>query len=309
MPIIHASSASYSPAEERVLLALESIVEVPLVLITRRDDFVFNEDLKKLDKYVLVNMSEWGWNFSWEETPVFGKNAEKFPDLFPGSEWNKFNDWVCSNQPILTLQRELLQKDVWYDIKPIEYPFFGDVPPIQTREEFESRPINVYHYFGRSNEDRITTHANFWLQSQRNGAAVCDNIYYLNDFVSIDENPNKWVSLHINHYNRHPLENILFYNGLSKLSLSMPGCGLKCFRSAEAPINSIMLMEENDLAWSFPWINGVNCITYKDDPIPAIEAALKKDLYPIYCAGVENARNYQVHNYTSYLENLINSVL
>ena len=322
MPILHASH-SYSPPEYSVIKDIQS--EIPLVLVTRMSDFKFNEDLKRLDKYVLVNMSELGWDYDFSRgTPIFGKNFYYFRDLYPGDEWAKFNDWISGNPPILTLQRELLNKDVWYDIAPIEYPFYGEIPPIQSFDEYIARPLNVFHYWGRSHEDRVSTHASFWMRSRHNGASICDNLSEVMPFIQRESNPNKWVTLHIPHYMRTDIGVLLQLNGMSKMGLSLPGAGKKCFRSAEVPTNSLMIMEENEMAWQFPWVDQKNCFTYKDgyfdnhpidernNPVDVIERVIKlhpQVIYEAYRACVENARNYQINSYSRHLEKIIQKVL
>jgi len=314
MPIISADKTRYDPPSRRPIELVDS--KVPLVLVSRLEDFVFNDELESLDAYCLVNMSEFGWDFPFTETPIFGKNIDQYQKLFEGPEWEKLNEFVTRKPPLLTLQRELLQKDVTNTIKPIDYPFYGEIPPTQTKEEYYNRPINVFHYWGRSHEGRVKTHGDFWMESGNKSASICDNLYYINGFLNEEKNKNKWVSLNIPHYARVDLGHILSINGLSKMSLSMPGCGKKCFRHAEVSVNSVMMMESktvNEIAWSFPW-NGENCLVYyNDDPVAAIDNAISgythEVLYRIYCAGVENARNYQIGNYTKHLESVINSVV
>ena len=82
--IISADKTGYSPAERNVIEGVQS--DVPIVLVTRREGFVFNEELLSFDKWVLCNMSEMGWNFSWDYTPMFGVEWHFSNELFPGEE-------------------------------------------------------------------------------------------------------------------------------------------------------------------------------------------------------------------------------
>lgn len=308
--IIHASSASYSPAEAKVLEQVNS--PVPIVLFTRREDFTFNEELRKLDNYIFCCMAEYGWEYTLFHTHLFGVNTDKFPQFDNNEEYKKFDDWIKENPPLVYFKRELLAKDVSGNIHPIDYPCYADIPEPQTKEEFDRRIFNVFHYWGRSSEFRVQAHVDFWLQSSKNGAAICDNIYYINGFASVEENPNKWISVCIPHYARVPIEELLKVNGNSKLSLSMKGCGYCCFRHSEAPINSVMVMEDAGIKFAYDWVHGENCIMYKsgESPIDAIEAALKRDdLYDIYLRGVETVKKYHVDNYSRHIESIINSYL
>lgn len=303
--VIHASSKSYSPPEFNVIKDVKS--EIALVLVTRKDDFVFNKELLELNDYILVDMCEynWDWNLNSSGTHFFGVNTYYFPQ-FLGEEWDKFDNWVSGNKPKIYFKRELLEKDVKETIYPIEYPSYFKTKEIQSANDFENRPISVFHFWGRSSEYRVKTHTDFWLQSSKNGAAICDNIYYIEDFINNEFNNNKWVSVCIPHYKRIDISQILFINGLSKLSLSMKGCGYKCFRTSESPINSIMVMEDAGLKFTYDWVHGVNCIMYKNDPLPEIEKALEReDLYNIYLNGIKTCEKYNIDNYVKHLESVI----
>jgi hypothetical protein len=281
---------------------------IPIVPITRIEGFKFNDGLLALDKYILLDYSELWWNTENTDTHLFGKNTGDFPEIFKGDDWRRFDDFVRDNPPLLTLKRELLKKDISENILPIDYPMWTNPYPIESHDDFLSRPINCFSYWGRSNENRVKLHADFWLNSSHNGASICDNLFYLELFLREEQNNNKWVTLNVPHYVRQPIENILAINGLSKLSVSMNGSGRKCFRHAESPANSIMVTEENELAWQFDWVHGDNCIKFdKGKEIETIELALTmSNLYEIYCSGVENANKYHHENYFQHIRSIIN---
>jgi hypothetical protein len=46
----------------------------------------------------------------------------------------------------------------------------------------------------------------------------------------------------------------------SKIVISAWGIGRKCFRDAEAPFDSVMAIQETYYHYSYPWIDGKNCI-------------------------------------------------
>ncbi len=305
--IIHASSTSYSPPEYNVVKNVQS--SIPLVLVTVTDNFIFNTELENISEYVLIDMCELGWDKSFDNTHVFGKNTTDFSYRFQGNEWSKFDEWVKNNPPKYHFIREILKKDVTGNIHPLDYPCYAPVYESGNKATFDLRPINVFNFWGRSSEYRVKVHADIWLHSSENGASVCDNMYYFNKFLAEENNSNKWVTLNIPHFSRVDIQNIYNINGFSKLSLSLKGCGNKCFRMSESPVNSIMVMEENDIAYAYEWVHGVNCIKFKGNPIDAIEEALKRDdLFEIYCRGLENIDKYRLINYTkNYLEPIINA--
>lgn len=285
---------------------------IPLVPVTRLANYEFNDELLKLDKYILVNYNELDWNYDWKRgTPIFGKNAEQFRDKFPGDEWSKFIDFVNKNPPLLTFQRELLKTDVSDTIKSIEFPNFHPPIPIQTKEQYDARPISVFNFWGRSHESRVQLHGDIWKGASKFGYSVCDNIYHFPAFMQ-EEKGDKWVSLYMPHYSRVDIQNILGINGLSKLSISLPGAGIKCFRSTgESGVNSCIVMPHDELAWTYPFEDGINCIKFiPGKEIETLQEALKMDkLYDIYCESVNTTNKYYQPDYISnYILPLINSV-
>ena len=285
-------------------------VKYPLVLVNWCENFVFNDALLELKEYALLCMCEYGWNYEITESHIWGTNTDKngYGDgRYKGEEWDKFDNWVKASPFKIMLKRELLAKDVTPTIQPLEYPCVVREWITQTESEFNSRPINAFQYWGRSNEERLRIHSEIWLHSYNKGFQPCDNIYYINHYLN-EEHGEKWVTLWIPHYARVDIQEILNINNLSKLSLSWAGAGFKCFRTAEAPINSVMVMHKNNFAWSFQW-DETNCILVNPKKeIEGIEIALqRKDLYEVYKAGVENAKKYMLQNYIPYLENIINN--
>jgi len=147
----------------------------------------------------------------------------------------------------------------------------------------------------------VDTHAS------KKGFSVCDNLYYVGAFLQ-NESGEKWVTLNIPHYARIDVNQLMPTNAISKLSLSWPGAGFKCFRSGEAPANSVMVMWKNDYAWSFPWDES-NCILVEPgNELAGIDAALSNpNLFKIYRAGVENCEKYRIENYIPYLQRIISN--
>lgn len=287
-------------------LLLQISSPLPMVLVSRPDGFVFNEELNGVRDYVLVDFCEYGWDAVLETTHLFGQNTYNLKKYFPSDEWDKFETWVRKNPPKLYFKRELLKGQVSEDVLPIEYPCLFQVPDAQTKEQYEARPIDVFFNWGYSSEHRRRVHGEIWKYAQDYGYMVCDNLYYLNGFLEHELNPKKWVTVNTPHYHRHPMQDILGINSLAKISLSHFGAGMKCFRSSESPINSLMAMPKNDLAWTFDW-NETNCLQVPIGvEVPHINAALQKgELYERYVNGVENCKNYFLPKYINHLEKTI----
>ena len=282
--------------------------DLPIVPVSRMGDFKFNTDLFRLTDYILIDMCEMSWNTPFESTgsAIFGRTADKFNE-YQSDDWKRFNEWVANNPPLLTFQRELLNKDVTDTIIPIDYFNWVSEIPIQSREEFEKRALSAFMFWGRSNENRLLLHADIWEGATRHGYSVCDNMMYLPDFIA-NEKGDKWCSLWQPHYKRVELQYILSINNIAKISIAPFGAGRKTFRHLESSVNSAMLMWEDNFAWAYPWKNGVNCIKCEiGEEVDTIVKWLKNpNLYYVYKACVENANRYRVDRYCSeYIEPMI----
>lgn len=280
---------------------------LPIVLVAWTEEFQFNEELLKISKYILCCFCEYGWDANLAESHIWGKNSENYSRYYNG-DWIKFDNWIKENPPALLLKRELFKKDVSDKIVPIEYPSRHKASP-QSKEEFNARPISVFHYWGRSNENRLILHGNTWVNAPKYNYSVCDNIYYLNPFLQDGEWADRWVTLNIPHYARQPMETIIQINGLSKISISMSGAGHKCFRHGEGSLNSVMATENLSLAWAYEW-NETNAIFIEPGyEIPALINALKReDLYEVYLNGVVNCGKYYIDDYIeNYIQPLVDN--
>lgn len=288
---------------------IRNIEGVNIVVVSWVEDFIFNDALLGVKDYVLICFCEYGWNYKITDSHIWGKNKDG-SGRYSGGDWDKFDEWVKNNPPLMMFKRELLKKDVSDRVKPIEYPNVVEEDyPTNTKEQFNGRPVSVFQYWGRSNECRLRIHGEIWLHAYKKGFQVCDNIYYVPKYIN-EEQGEKWITLWIPHYYRIPIQSLLSINEHSKLSLSWPGAGFKCFRTAEAPFNSVMVMYKNDFAWAYDW-NETNCILVEEEKeIEGIEAALSNpNLYDIYLKGIENCRKYKTIDYiNNYLLPLINQL-
>lgn len=278
----------------------------PIVMVSYLDNFVFNEELLSLKpkEFIVIDYIEMGWNYNYSNHTI-----ENYYKRFKGDEWKKFHDWAINSQPLICLKRELdkeTAKNPGY--YPIEYPAIVEPIPVQSEAKFNARPISAAYYFGRSHEGRLRLHSDIWRMATERGYSVCDNIYYFNGFMA-NEAGKKYVSMHIPHYQRHPIETVLEINGMAKIGIVPFGAGIKTFRASEVSANSVMLMWEDKLAWSYEWVHGVNCLKCKPgEEVETIEKWTQDErLYSIYCEGVKTWEKYRTENYiNNYLLPLIN---
>ncbi len=300
--------------------------DIPIVFVTKFSDFVFNEKLYELDKWVLADFGEMGAN-DWDrkDTLLWGRNSQNFRKA-QTDEWRKFDEFVRTKPPLVYFKRELLQKDFKDNVYPIEFPSFNESIPTETKNQFNARPISVFHAWGWSHESRRVLHGNIFVNASHKGHCIIDNFYHFERGIPEYKNYKQlWATINVPHFARIALDQLLYINGQSKLSVSLPGAGCKCFRNSESPINSVMLMEDDNLAWSYEWVNGLNCIKFPSSIdldeirglknqwkiIEAIEAALENpNLYDIYLNGVANCEKYRLDNYIkSYIEPIIKRLL
>ena len=270
---------------------------IPIVIVARCEGFIFNDALLLLDKYVLIEFLEYGWDWKYN-IHQWGVNTQDF-DFMQGIEWQKLDDFIVNKPPVITFKRELLKSEKTEKLLPIEYPCLNPIPETVTKEQFESRFLQVAFTWGLSHEGRKALHANIWFNAGKYGYNVCDNLYYLNAFLEHEKNPKKWFTANVPHYSRLPIKQIINVTGNAKISLSPAGAGRKCFRHMEASMNSTMLMWEDEIAWTYEWEHNANCLISKEgEEIETIQQALNNpDLYEIYLAGVENCRKYELNTY------------
>jgi hypothetical protein len=303
-------------------LLKEVSIDIPIVLMNCFSDYQFNPALYDLDRYIIADFCELGANtYDRSETLLFGRNAERFKKT-DSEEWRKFDQFVKDKPPLLIFKRELLKKDFGGNVYPIDFPCYINEYPLQTEAEFNARPLSVAHFWGWSHESRRVLQGNIYLNAAQKDIVVIDNFNHIIRGIQEYKNYKQiWATINVPWFDRIPMEQLYYIQGMAKLSVSLPGAGAKCFRMTEACVNSTMIMQDDKMQYSYPWINGENCIQiplgedHKSirglkggwDAIETIEAALQRDdLYSIYKASVANCDKYRIKNYvTNYIEPII----
>lgn len=301
-------------------------VDFVLVLFSRSNpDFKFNPDLYLIkEPVILVDFFEYGAH-SWDRhyTHLWGTGTVRDFETFYECginivEWEKADKWVADCPPVLTFKRELLAKDVSAKLKPIDYTCYLPSELVGDEEAFNSRQLEVFFNWGYSHNGRKRVHGQIFQSSFALGYDIVSEFFHLTDFFKHREVKRPvWASIHTPFFSRASMEMVMSTNGKSKLSLSMPGNGVKCFRHAEAPVNSVMVKQQDTLAWSFPWVHGHNCIevpknqtdvsnlwgigadTGKEEVEAMVDALERNDLYQIYLNGLENIDRYRSRRYVN----------
>jgi len=285
------------------------------VVVTKRDGYEFNPELMDIKgPWVLFDFIEYGHDWDQKETHLFGVNTflDEFTKHFAfDGQWDDFDSFVRNNPPLIYFKRELLQKDMGVNalcnVLPIEYPCFYPIPEPQSFEDFCARPIDVSYLWGESHPDRVKLHIEIYKDKFKYGYHLLDNALHIEGcFKDVPAGQRSvWLSQKIPHYARYSMEDVLMIGSASKISVSMPGAGVKCFRHSESPINSVMVKTRDELAWSYPWVHKYNCIkeftasimVYDISSVLNQSEDSKQKLYEIYRNGVENCRNYHIDNY------------
>lgn len=282
---------------------------IPIIIITRLENYQFNDELLKLDRYLICCGCEYDWNEEFKYgTHFFGKNTFQYKDKFKGDEWDKFDEFVTKNPPLIYFKRELLDGDKADNVFPINYPCWYEIPKVQSKAEFDSRPLQVFNCWGLSHHYRTILHGEIWRRCGEFGYVVGDNIDNIDKFIANEGNPKKWLTVNSPWYARKEMNKITDVNELSKISISVAGAGRHCFRHSESPMASVMYLWDDGINYSYPWIHNVNCIMSKqgEELKTIVEALNNPNLSEIYLNGVENCKNYYLPTYQrNYIEKII----
>lgn len=275
---------------------------VTVVCVSFYQDFKFGEHLRQLEgkKWVLADTCEWygGWPdnkshlFGISETPAFSGNTE----------WQKFSQWVKENPPVLQFVRELFLEDVSPQIQPLEWPAYQSAWQIEPKLNYDTRPLEVFFQYGVSSCWRPMLHGDMLKNCCREGYEVINHLDHID--AKINQSGRKWCGIHQPHTHRVNINEVARRQAQSRITVSLGGAAWKCFRSTEAPLHTCPAIHSPGIAWSFPWIDKVNCIhlTPGREWIDLVEA-LRLDqeghisLHDMYVAAQDNLDKYRVHRY------------
>ena len=274
--------------------------DVTLIPVSFLTGFKFNPALERIaGKTCIIDLMEYEWLENKEEvgTHLFGVNTSlcrwlKTPD------WQRFCDWVKANPPCVYFKRELRKVDETEKILPIEFPCVNQEFPLQNKHAFDSRRFEVFYSWGYSHPSRPLLHAEIFKQMASGGPDVISD---WNHIAYGGFGKRVWASIYAPHYSRKPIDDVVLFQSQAKISVSLPGAGVKCFRHSESPVNSVMALHYDDLAWSFPWVHGLNCV--RMEPGAEIrdlnEALADADLWNIYLESQVNIGKYRAESYAA----------
>lgn len=300
-PMVRDGILNYLPQTDAMGLA-----DAVIVVVCYKANYHFNVGLNSITKpIILMDFTEFGWDAGTNKN-VLGEGGyfTQFGHLNT-DEWKKLDQWAQDHPAVLHFKRELFHKDRTTRLIPIEFPCVIPARPIQTKEEFDARPIEVFNCWGLSHPSRQRLHGDIFRNAHETGINAIDAWHHRIE-------GRVWATIHIPHYDRKPMGEVMDWNHRAKISVSLPGAGVKCFRSAESPVDSIMARQKDELAWSIPWIHCLDCITLTPgNEFEELETATKRnDLYEIYRSGQATIDRYRSVRYVNeYVKPAIESVL
>lgn len=169
---------------------------------------------------------------------------------------------------------------------PIDFYNFKTWDKIDTFEEFNARPIDILMCYGLSHPLRPQVHA----------VIMTSGLWTYIDQPEYMEHEKGPFALCMFRpwYARVDVDELFALQAKAKITISLPGSGVKCFRSSEI-INSVMAMPLNDLIWQAGW-NHDNCVLIEDQPdLWPVELKWELDrpeaLYQKYLNGTKIANN------------------
>lgn len=276
-----------------------------LVPISFYSDYAWRHDLPGIignKPYALLDYTELGleWDvLSGTDSILLGRNILNCTRL-SNKDWVALNDFVRDRPPVTYFRRELLEREVSGWLRPLDFPCYLPIPEIQSKQEFDARPLDVFWFWGLSHESRPRLHGDIFSNAYRCGYEVLSRIEHWEGFFR-DPRGRTWATVHSPHWDRKPISEVMHFNHRSKLSVSLPGAGVHCFRDQEAPVGSIPVYWSCGIARAFPWVDGFNSLHV----MPGLEwedlyaHAQSDGLYDIYVEAQKNIQNYTSGNYVN----------
>lgn len=246
---------------------------------------------------IVIDYLEYGWDWPHDVDNVLGRgNCVPCSDTSNG-HWGTLNLFMRGANPRLQFKRELRKQDSSDSVVPIEFLAHLPKSKIQSKDAFDARPLDVFNSWGLTHPSRVRAHAGM-RDLMRMGL-----INLIEAYNGAYPPQRSWLSVETPAPMRRPMTEILGYQSMAKISVSLYGAGRKCFRSAEAPENCIMAQQQDDFAWSYPWDESNSVRLHEPGEVGELLSATQRDdLYELYLASQRNLDNYRL---ASYLPNWV----
>ncbi len=277
--------------------------------VCQGEPFKFNHHLNRLltagKPIVFVDYLEHGWDYDFSKGNVMGEHMACIPCTEGNNpEWGTLHGWIQQASPILHFKRELRTQDVRDDLIPIDFLAEGPSFPVDSLEQYSSRPYDVTFVWGYSNAVRPRLHGKI---VEAMGTKSIDVITSFEQIPGRPGNANHhrvtplWVAIHQAHWVRKPMAEVYALGRKGRLVVSLPGAGVKTFRDSEAPNGSLPVFLQDDLARSYPWEHMVNCfklrVGQEFEDLYEMTFADPKFMHQIYLNAQTNLDRYRPEAY------------
>lgn len=272
-----------------------------IVPVSHFEKFTFNPLLRGIRKPVIVvDFMEYYSGNPWGVTHLFGSRHREAWLNCPGGAWDEFHEWCANTNLALTFKRELYLADESEKVAPIEWPCYLPAWEIEPKMNFDTRPFDLFFNWGMSNVLRPAFAAQTYQLMAKGKIDVIAHFECID--AKMHEPHRKWISVHSPHTHRTNINEVARRQAQSKMCLSLPGAGVKCFRSLEHLVHTAPVKLFDGMAWSYPWVHGENCIELvsSDNMAGSVYEHGNLDvLHGIYVAAQDLADRYRVHRYTA----------
>lgn len=276
--------------------------DVAIVSMICHPGYRFNHELNRLKgkKWILIDYCEFGWNWDPNRNNILGQGCVPcdFSNPGPIGECGTMDLFIRENPPVLTFKRELHTRDQGPTMQPIDFLAAGPIFPLETKDEFENRRLDLFFNWGYSHPDRPRVHGQIFEAMGNRNLNVISSFGHIGGKEGYYP-PGTWATIFTPWWDRRPMYEVYSAQSKAKMSLCLPGAGKKCFREQEACNNSIIILQYDPLVRAYPWTSGVNCIKLAvgHEVEGIFDATHRQDLYEIYLLCQENMRRYRRENY------------
>lgn len=273
-----------------------------LVPISYFGNYRFNTGLPTNRRVILVDFMEY---FGFQPISTTCRlGLDPLPvNLASDPEWQRLQGWVKhlrdSGLLITEFKRELFQDCTDPNVYPIEWPCYLPAWEIERKENFDRRPFDLFYSWGYSNALRPAWQAGAFNLMAEGKIEVISA--YEHVAAKQHEPQPKWICMNNPHTHRIPINELARLQAMSKCSVSLPGSGVVCFRSTEAPLHTVPVIYDYGRRWSHPWVHWENCIS--DNPYPDYVhdwlISRPDDFHGLYVAAQETLDRYRTHRYVN----------
>lgn len=267
-----------------------------IILVVWVAGYQFNHGLNRhvgKKPIIILDYLEYGWDWAHDQDNVLGRGNCVPCSNTDNGNWGTLNLFIREANPILQFKRELRKQDAGPTVVPIEFLAHLPKQALQSKAEFDARPLDVFNCWGFTHPSRARAHADMMR------LFADDKINLIDGYGKMINVPKgSWLSVNTPAHLRKPMKEILRYQSMAKISLSFYGAGRKCFRHGEAPENCIMAHQEDGMEWSYPWDDNNSIVVNEPTEVERILAATKwEELYDLYVASQQNLDNYRLESY------------